>query len=492
VRLSSILRYVARGNRGIAGRIYAGRALVEWGFVFVNNLFGSISLPWPFDPLLVLVCLLRNAVRRNPLVTVCSALYLVLVLYSLDQMAHWFVLLYNSGAAYIAVYLVFAIAPGLFVWRTRLLRLRWYHGIMLGMVGTMSVESTLLVRAPSLSACQQMKANPHVRFLVDRNDFQDWYTIPRFLVMDPEERTVFIGYRYPLHFSSERGGGNRGMIVADRKAHSAKVADLASWEPIGMAFDAQRDSLVAVLVLHGPTLVPDSYHACLAWIARQGEVLQRVPLEDIDRFDYYCAIVPRAEGIVLLDERATLHLYDRDGKRLLRKKWVGEPAPLTNSSTSNGRLFVCYGTTLIHHVFAAGFAAFDLSEFTKLAESRRFLFGTYAISVDTAKKHVYTNSQWSGSLSVFDENLVHIRSIELGNVVRAIALDSTRRRGYASLYTKGELVQFDMDSGSVTGSIRIGKGGRSLYVTRDGEVVAGTGCGVIEIRPEAFVSDVKR
>jgi hypothetical protein len=485
--VSLIARYLFKIRRTISGTIYLGRALVEWTFIFVNSLYGSITLLWPLEILLILVCVCGNLVKRSRIVTISKWIYALFVLYAIDALTHWMAFLYYAGVVYIVIYGFFSIAPGLVVKKTGVFRLKWYHGVMVGLIGTLFVESNLLILKPGPFTCNSMRSNSNITFLVDRNEFPDWYTLPRFLAMDPQEKTLFIGYRYSLNFSKTKRKANQSMIVVDRQTGDAKVAELESWEVIGMAFDPHMDSLAAVVVLQSPPLVPQPYHACLVWINRMGEVIHRIPLEYVDRFDYYCVVLPMADDIRIFDERAFLQVYTRDGSLVSRRiVYKGFYPGIVNSLVSNNRLYMCYGCSLLNCLFHEGLAVFELPDLKKTHSTMQFRFGTYAISIDGLKDEVYTNSQWSGTISVFDADLNPVREIRLGNVIRSIALDSHRRRGYAPLYTQGDLVAFDMDSGKVIGSIKIGKGGRTLYVTRRGEVIAGTGCGIVQVDPAAF------
>lgn len=485
--VSLAARYLCKIRRTISSAICPGRALVEWFFIFVNSLYGSITLPWPLEILLVLVCVCGNLVKRWRIVTISKWVYALFVLYAIDALTHWMVFLYYAGVVYIVVYGFFSIASGFVVKKTGVFRLKWYHGVMVGLTGTLFVESNLLILKPGPSICDSMRSNPTIRFLVDRNEFPDWYTLPRFLAMDPQERTLFIGYRYSLNFSKTKRKANYSMIVVDRESGAARVAELESWEVIGMAFDPYMDSLAAVAVLQSPPILPQPYQACLVWIDRTGKVIHRIPLEYVDRFDYYCVVIPTADDIRIFDERASLQVYTRDGSLVSRRViYKGLYPGIVNSLVSKNRLYMCYGCSLFNCLFHEGLAVFELPDLKKTHSTMQFRFGTYALSIDSVKDEVYTNSQWSGTVSVFDGDLNPVREIHLGNVIRSIALDPRRRRGYAPLYTRGDLVAFDMDSGKVIGSIEIGKGGRTLYVTRRGEVIAGTGCGIIQVEPAAF------
>ena len=99
------------------------RTFAEWFFVAASSFYGSLALPHFAYIILLLVCFCRNFIRKKSLFIIFNGLYIIFILYALDQLSHFSVFLYNAGLVYLLVYVSLVSASGYFFFRYGLLLL---------------------------------------------------------------------------------------------------------------------------------------------------------------------------------------------------------------------------------------------------------------------------------------------------------------------------------------------------------------------------------
>ncbi len=459
----------------------AAAPVVEAAFLIGCFSFGLAG--WatgPFFVFVIALCFARSFLRHwRKLYVISTVIYALFLVFCIDVLAGIWPLLYHSSPWGFLAYVLSIALSGMFLWRYPILGLRWQHGVLMAMVAVMGVFGFAISRYTSYQSCGGITRSPSVETLLDyRAAFNDCALIPRFLALDDREEVLFVANRIDWPRRD-------GLLRIDLNGHGYSYVDAGL--PVGaMTFDPfSNNFLVATYFEPFPYETSNRPDAALIWIDREGNVKKRVPFGT--EGDLYTSMYAGEKNIQVF-VRAHFFTFDRKTGTLSEKHRGGlfdGFTSLMNFQMLEDRKIFVFGGPMLESFFVPSLVAAD-PETDKPIAGRKFLTGNYVLGYDRRKKELYTNAQWSGTLDVLDPDLNLLRSIKLASVIRTIAIDSDRRRGYVSDYLTGDVVAFDLDSTAIVGSVRLGPNARALRLTHGGDVIAGSVCGIFRVRPEAF------
>lgn len=474
IRLRNIFPFASKITIVVNAKIYLFRALLEYAFLVIGFGFANIFAPLLHLGLFPAVSFLKNAKNLPKLRLVFTILYIPLAVVAfsfLDQMA---VLIYNAGVAYYLPCLLAIFLASLLLRLVRILDLKWYHGGMVVAVFMLFFVSGFITRSHNPSECERQASDPAVRFLFRHQP--DRVGLPRMIVMDPEEETIFLSYRFKV---GEQPDTEHALLVVDRVSREGKYARIPPCEIIGMTFDRHTDRLLVAAVY--PASESQKYMGSLFWVDRQGELTRRIDLPNTPFWTYYFAMMPLEESVNLCSTRQCLTVDRKNGAISQRQIEGFHGLAICNSLQVGETIFlaVC-GSSILHAGFPSVFTV-DPPDLAVRHGSPSYLCGSQPLAFDSVKNHLYANGLMSGTLRELDSQLKPVRNVRIGGAIRNFAVDSARRRGYALDYVSGKLTAFDLDSGAKIGSRPGLRESRVISVTSRGELLIGSVCGLFEL-----------
>ena len=455
---------------------YPFRTLVEWILLSALCGIGGLISPAIWVGLLVVVVAIN--IDHCPIVRAVFSVVFALVLLVALELASFFVILFFRAGPIYTLWLVAGTAVvTLIVGRFKLMTLRTLDGLLIGFLLTLSLGCAWTLRSPGKTEFDQLSV---WNFVMDSRSFPKLKASPRFMETDPEEETLFISYRiYPFQGDSDTRC-RYPLIVVDLASHATKPVYLDCGEVIGLAYDPWDDVCLAQVVFNKDK--NKGSPPILFWVDRHGNVKKQVALTGADPRQYRAVIVPSRDNILIQYGCDSLYRYNRTS---------GTASPLPNRMSSGlfisdgvvagDRILFASGGGVIMYLFSPAVISYRLTDFTQIASlNKHLLGGAYVLAHDPVAREIYVNSQWSGHFTVADDQSLQVRrTFNVGGVIRTLALNPYQGLGYAADVLSGDLIEFSMDSGHVIRKIPGASGTRCLLTTKNGNLFAGTRCGVV-------------
>lgn len=457
---------------------------VEFISIAFASIFALAGLPILFYLLavLILACLVRIKKLGRPLRLLFSIPYGAIIVLSLNGLSILWLFLFHASKPLFFLYILLVCLSGLVLLKVKILGLRWYHGLLFSAVFILAflsfcLSQISLSRKPIASRAPYGGAEMVIDYRVIFWNMKG--SAPRYLELDPEEKALFICNRLnaPHTYAS--------LLVYDIEKRAIHIVDLSGLPAMGIKFDQFTNSLA--VIAYREATAKDTKHgreASLFWVNRAGEAVNRVPIHQ--RLSIYCFLrVTESEVDVLYHD--FLLTYNRK-TFVTSKRRIPIPTVMTgmtNFLAFQDKTVLCTGGPVLSMFLTPGLYLLD-QQMTHVITSRRLLGGTYVLDYDSKKGEIYTNAQWSGTLRVYDRDLNLLRKVKVGKVIRAIAIDSERRVGYAAEYVDGDIIAFSLDTGEKLGSVNVGKGARALKLAKNGDLFAGSLNGIFLIPLSAW------
>ncbi|HPM75777.1 MAG TPA: hypothetical protein PK961_01710 [bacterium] len=460
--------------------------MVEGVFICGGVFFVGILHPL-LAAFVFFLALVRNTKPLNKLVRLFVTVFIVIMMiFSVDSMAILFGFLIYAGIGYVLLYLAAVAAFVAPIARFRPLELSPFHGLLAGVIVVLFLQTTIMVSSPGKAACRECRQTPGVDLVIDHQTLDELNLTPRFLRLDPEETTLYVGYRFPFFNNKPELEMKYGLVILDTATGKIINPKLDGGEVIGMAFDPVVDAMLCLLVYK--TGGPDHVDCWLTWIARDGRIVDRIPIKTIPWNEYFGALLPDEHTVTVYSGKDVSERLDRATRRIDRvpSNYTQGAVAATDSLQIGNQSYFSFGGSLIELFIQAAVVLADTQTGKVLHSSPCFPFGAYVLACDRMRDEIYTNSQFSGTLWVLDKQLRPLRQVKMGGVVRALAMDDRERRGYIAQYVRGDVVAFDLDTGVQRGSVPLVKSVRSMVVDRNGMLYAGSGCGVFRIHPDVW------
>ena len=451
-------------------------------------IFGGVPVLIYTLIVLSLACLIRIKRLGKVLHWAIGIIYGLIIAFTINGISILWALLFHAGKSYFVLYILAICLSALLLLKFRPFNLRWYHGVLFSAVFILAASSAVLSQLRLSKGHELTKLPKGIEVVVDyekifKNEKKS--ITPRYLEFDPDEKTLFICNR--VNAPNTRGS----LLVHDMTSNATRIVDLRGMAAMGIKFDPFTDKLaVAAYNEAAPFVMKSERKSALFWVDRAGEVSNSVAMNQ--NMALYSIIYPTKDKVRIIFNNAQM-TYDRRSGAVSKRYFiiaVSIGAGTTNFMELPDRLVLCMSGPLLNMLFIPGILLFD-REMKTIINSHTLIDGGYVLGYDSKKEEIYTNAYWSGTLRVYDKNLNFLRKIKVGNVIRAIAIDSDRRTGYAVEYSSGDIIAFNLDTGRRHSLLSIGKGARALCISRTGDLFAGSMNGIFRIPPNVWTQPPK-
>jgi hypothetical protein len=446
----------------------------------------------PFIAAILLYSWLFNRGRPTLLILPISAIYLPLLVNTIDEILNIAPLLMRENF-WPSVLVLFVLPAGIALTLRRWLPyLKGYRIFLCAATVITALGGNLFIRSATPDDIDFRTLQPLVEPLVVFGAPMGDIETPRTLLVDRQRNLLWVSYRYRSFTPPASGYLPVSLDRIDLTDGSRQEIRIDGGEVIGMAIDESSGRVYASLArrpLDNPLGLGDAVRELVA-LEPDGSLVHRREIPGAG-FDYYNWVHIDGDRVLLHGEKTLL----QTDRRL--SSFTSQAVDLSPTWTFCGAV---YRAGEIYRVFSGaplkGFflRAFSLDVISQTTGKSRYrikhnLSGLYDIRQDpqTGLLLAINNFVDQARVSYYDSDLNLIRTIDLPGVVRAFATDFERRRLATVEYITGHILLFDIDSGLPQGETTIGIGSRGLVFGPAGELYVGAEIGILRVDTDSLI-----